>query len=127
MYNTEVICTYHTDEVFLDTDNLQDYEKEFVRNAIYRQELLNILHMEDYNETEMASKIHSLYEIIKTNVEFEEVIELVAIKYINTDLEVGLMILFSYDYMHLTHACLCELFNTGSISRTTIQNLKYEI
>ena len=50
MYDTKFVCTYHTPEVFLDTDNVTEDEKEFIRNTIYRQELLYILGMDEYNE-----------------------------------------------------------------------------
>ena len=42
MYDTQIICTYNTTEVFLETDNITDSEKDFVCNVIYRQEFLNI-------------------------------------------------------------------------------------
>ena len=57
MYNTKVVCTYHTDEVFLETDQITDEERYFVRDAIYRQEVLDILGMEDYIETEMIRTV----------------------------------------------------------------------
>ena len=43
MYNTKVVCTYNTSEVFLEEDNISEEEREFVRDVIYRQELLDIL------------------------------------------------------------------------------------
>ena len=43
MCNTKIICTYNTDEIFEPTDKLTERDKEFVRDVIYRQELLNIL------------------------------------------------------------------------------------
>ena len=64
MYNTKIICTYNTSEVFLSSDNIADEEKEFIRDAIYRQELLNILGMEDFNDSEMESILHELYKKI---------------------------------------------------------------
>ena len=64
MYDTKFVCTYHTPEVFLDTDNVTEDEKEFIRNTIYRQELLYILGMDEYNEAEIlirARCINKLY------------------------------------------------------------------
>jgi hypothetical protein len=65
MYNTKVVCTYNTPEVFLETDNISDYEKEFIRDTIYRQELLDILGIEEFNESKTNQVIHVLYERIK--------------------------------------------------------------
>jgi hypothetical protein len=50
MYNTKVVCTYNTPEVFLETDDITDDEKAFVRDIIYRQELLDILNIDYENE-----------------------------------------------------------------------------
>ena len=108
MYNTKVVCTYHTPEVFNSTDNISEEEKDFIRNTIYRQELLNILGMTEFNEAEMNRAIHELYEKIKDNKELKECMALCAAKILCEDLEIGLMIMFAYDYMYLTHACICE-------------------
>ena len=41
-----------------------------------------------------------------------------------TNEEFGLMLLFSYDYMYLTHICICEFIETGEISNENITNLE---
>ena len=45
-------------------------------------------------------------------------------QFFNIDKEIGLMLMFSYDYMYLTHICVSELLDTGSISETNISNLR---
>ena len=73
MYNTKVECTYNTPEVFLETDNITDDEKTFIRNIIYRQELLNVLDV-DYendnedNEEKISEAIKDLYNRVKNCV-----------------------------------------------------------
>ena len=59
MYNTKIVCTYNTLEIFTDYEKnfLKDNEKDFVRNVIYRQELLDILGIDDYNEKNLDKKI----------------------------------------------------------------------
>jgi hypothetical protein len=42
----------------------------------------------------------------------------------STDEELGLMILFAYDYMYLSHACISEYLETGQILEKNIQNLR---
>ena len=108
MYNTKVVCTYHTPEVFLETDNINEEDKEFIRDSLYRQELLDIFEMGEYDEAEMNKVIHELYERIKDCNELKECMAKVAGKYMVEDLEFGLMILFSYDYMYMTHICISE-------------------
>ena len=70
MYNTKVVCTYNTPEVFLETDNITDDEKIFIRNIIYRQEFLNILNIDyensyDDNEEKISEAIKELYNRVK--------------------------------------------------------------
>ena len=108
MYNTKVVCTYHTEEVFEPSDTISDNEKEFIRDTIYRQELLNILGMSEFNEAEMNKAIHELYERIKDSKQLKECMMTFAGRCLSEDLELGLMIMFAYDYMYLTHICICE-------------------
>jgi hypothetical protein len=127
MYNTKVICTYNTPEVFLDTDVLSDKDKDFIRDAIYRQELLNILGIDDFNENEMAKAIHNLYEKIKNCSFLKECMVNISERFQNKDFELGLMILFSYDYMYLTHMCVSEYLEKGEITEKNRINLKLKL
>jgi hypothetical protein len=45
-------------------------------------------------------------------------------QFMKADEEFGLMLLFSYDYMYLTHICISELFETGKIDEKNMRNLK---
>ena len=125
MYNTNFICTYNTPEVFLETDVISDDDKDFIRNVIYRQELLNILEIDEYNEKELNTSINKLYEIIKDCVELKEcIVKVLSNLMIQESNEFGLMLLYSYDYMYLTHICVSEFIEKGKIEEATILNLK---
>jgi hypothetical protein len=124
MYDTKFVCTYHTPEVFLDTDNVTEDEKEFIRNTIYRQELLYILGMDDYNEAEINTAMNEIYNKAKENDELKKCMNKLAGQFMKADEEFGLMLLFSYDYMYLTHICISELFETGKIDEKNMRNLK---
>jgi hypothetical protein len=45
-------------------------------------------------------------------------------RFLCEDFETGLMFLFAYDYMHLTHMCISEYFETGKITQNNLLNLK---
>ena len=124
MYNTKVNCTYNTSDVFLETDEISEEEKEAIRDALYRQELLNILGMEEFNETEMNKAIHELYQQISYCQELTECMLKLTGRFMSTDQELGLMILFAYDYMYLSHPCISEYLETGKISEKNIRNLR---
>jgi hypothetical protein len=44
-------------------------------------------------------------------------------QFMKADEVFGLMLLFSYDYMYLTHICISELFETGKIDKKNMLNL----
>lgn len=127
MYNTKIICTYHTSDVFLNSDELNDSDRDFIRDSIYRQELLDILNMDDFNETEMDIALHELYGKIKDSTELIECMRKLASQFTSTDEEFGLMLLFAFDYMYLTHICISELLDTGKITPLNLWNLRKSI
>jgi len=124
MYNTKIVCTYNTPEVFLEEDNVSEEEKGFIRDAIYRQEFLDILGIEDFDDSEMESKIHELYKKVSDNTFLKECMNKLSGQFMSIDCEFGLMIMFSYDYMYLTHICISEFLETGAISEKNISNLR---
>lgn len=124
MYNTNVICTYNTDEIFEPTDVLTDYDKDFIRNVIYRQELLNIFGLEKYNDQILDDAIHSLYEKIKYYEPLKEITSFLAKEINSEDNEVGMVILFSIEFMYHSHKCISELIETNNISCENINILK---
>ena len=124
MYNTKIVCTYNTPEVFLEEDTVSEEEKGFIRDAIYRQEFLNILGIEDFDDSEMESKIHELYKKVSDNTFLKECMNKLSGQFMSIDCEFGLMIMFSYDYMYLTHICISEFLETGAISEKNIANLR---
>ena len=124
MYNTKVICTYNTPEIFFASDKINDEEKDFIRDTIYRQEMLDILGMDDYNEKEIDKAIQELYQKVKDNTELKECMLKLAGNFMSIDEEFGLMVMFAYDYMYLTHICVSELFETGKITENNICKLK---
>jgi hypothetical protein len=134
MYNTKVVCTYNTPEVFLETDDITDDEKAFVRDIIYRQELLNVLNI-DYenedndNDDKISEAVKELYNRVKDCTELRKCMVKVVEKHINVgkymtnNEELGMMLLLSYDYMYLTHICISEYLDTGAISDDNMRKL----
>ena len=127
MYNTEVKCTYNSSEIFLDSDKVSEKDKKFIRDVIYRQELLNIFYLEEYDEIEINKSIHNLYDKIKECDVLKECMLQLSNNFMSVDETVGLIILFSYDYLYLTHNCICEFLKIGHISHDTMGKLKHAI
>jgi hypothetical protein len=127
MYNTKYECRYHLDNVFLETDDLDDESKQYVRDTLYREDLLNIFCIKEYNDEEINQGIKYLYKNVSVKQDMKECTFKLASKYLNDDVEIGLMILFSYDYMNLSHICICEFLENGKISEENISKLRTAI
>ena len=127
MYNTKIVCTYNTPDVFLATDEITLSDMEFVRDTIYRQELLDIFALEEFSIDEMNRAIRKLHERLKECVELRECMLKLAERVMSIEEELGLMVLFAYEFMHLTHICVSEYLETGKISEKNLSTLQKRI
>ena len=123
MYDTKVVCTYMDDDVILETDGVNDDEQIFIRSCIYRQELLDIFGLEEFNESIINEELKQLYDKVKDHDGFKDVLteDLLKKDLWTNDLNDGLMgfmILYSYDFLYLMHPLICELLETGVIKST---------
>jgi len=70
MYNTKYTITYNSDNIFLETDDVNEKDKEFIVNILYRKDLCNIFSI-DYdffpNGYAFDTQISELYKIISKN------------------------------------------------------------
>jgi hypothetical protein len=125
MYNTKFECRYYRDDVFLETDNVNEDEKCFIRDVLYKEDLLNIFSIDDFDEDfEIFSNvIAELYSKIKDCLPLNECMTRMATKVMSLDEQTGLCILYSYDYMYITHKCVSEYLESGSLSEENMKLL----
>lgn len=124
MYNTEFKCRYHKDDVFLETDDVTDEEKNFIRNILYREDLLNIFIIDFNDDFEVFTNvINELYTKIKDFLPFKECMKKMAATIMSEDEQSGLIFMYSYDYMYITHKCVSEYLDTGSLSQENTELL----
>jgi hypothetical protein len=126
MYDTKFECRYHKDDVFLETDQLSENQKFLIRDILYKEDLLNIFLIDYYDDnydvfTEIIPK---LYSKIKECVTLTKCMKKMAEKLMSEDPELGLCILYSYDYMYITHKCVSEYLDNGSISEENMNLLE---
>lgn len=123
-YNINYECRYHKSDVFLPTDDISNAEKDEVRDFLYREDLLEIFNCNTKMlDNDFNTKLHNLYEKIKNYTPLHKILEIAASYLMETDHEVGLYILYSYDYMHITHKCISEYLVSDSISKNNIDDL----
>jgi hypothetical protein len=129
MYNTYYKCSYFDDDkIFLPSDQVNDTEKYIVKDMLYKQDLLNIFGLSEFDEEAINDEIHQLYKkVIKhddvKNIAIKNIAIKLANKCMTTDPEIGFILLFSFDYLYITHTAICEFLDSGTISDTTIQQL----
>ena len=129
MYNTKVVCKYNNYifENLIELEHMTETDKEYFQDSLYRQEFLNIFGLYEYDETKIDEGLNELYEKIKECKELKECMFKLASQIMSLDEEIGLLLLFSYDYMYLSHICICEFLETGQISQDNILKLKMKI
>jgi hypothetical protein len=66
----------------------------------------------DYDEEASTLAMDFIYSKTTDNVLFRELYTVAATRMFSTDLETGMTILFSYDYLLLFHKCLVCFFKT---------------
>jgi hypothetical protein len=120
-YNTKYVCSYNDSDVFLESEIeiLNEDEKQFVRDALYRRDICNIFNIHDqcFDEKKISTIISDLYENINGEKFVESCITKISNNFFcNSDLELGFLILFSFDYLYLVHPCISEYIETGKIS-----------
>jgi len=108
--------------------------REFVNMDISKINLDSSMDQESYDELlfdseEMSSCLTEIYSITKTNILFKELYAIGASKMLSEDEEIGLCVLFSYDYFYLFFLCLVDFqngsFNKNNTNYITLKNKIY--
>ena len=102
MYNYNIDISYNDDE-------------------IYRQELLKVFNLSEYNDDSINTEIQKLYETYKNNEQILNLINISKANWCSDEDIIGLMGLFAYDFFNYTHYVLKQ------INEQLIPDDKYEV
>jgi len=129
MYDTKYECRYYKDSVFLDTDQVNDDEKNYIRNILYREDLLNIFDLNgEMDENDIfGTTMSKLYDKLKTNRELCNCMIVASSNVMCEDELVGLCILYSYDYMYLTHDYVSKYLENGTNDKILLMQLERKL
>lgn len=94
MYNTNYKCTYHT--IAQDVDD-----------HIYKKDMLGVFDVERFDSCIINSHIDTLYDKLKENDDLLACMTKAATMFLSEDPVIGLMIMFSFDFLFVTHPCIC--------------------
>tara|TARA_Y100000590_G_scaffold460579_1_gene620208 strand:- start:458 stop:802 length:345 start_codon:yes stop_codon:yes gene_type:complete len=81
-------------------------ECDYTNNDEYRDTYLKIFKLDNFDEEVINSQLANIKNIIVKNDIFRELLTKSAGLYLTEDLDIGLMILFSYDYLKDFTQCL---------------------
>jgi hypothetical protein len=125
MYDTKFECRYHKDNVFLEGDYVTDEEKNIIRNVLYKEDVLNIFFIDDFDDDFdiFSNVMNELYKKIKDFLPFKECMKKMAAKLMSEDEQTGLILMYSYDYMYITHKCVSEYLEITTISEENMKLL----
>ena len=132
LYNTFHKCQYMNLDVFENWELaiLSKEEQMFVRNLLYKQDMMFIFYQEEaefYADDAIRHAVGKLYEVVANASipELNSCMAKLASGVLSTQLELGFVMLFSFDYLHLIHPCISELLETGNIlnSKRLLDNL----
>jgi hypothetical protein len=107
-YNYNYTCCYKNNDIFTPEESaiLDSREKQFVQDALYRSDLLNIFFLEDFEEVKLNSLMSKVLEFIKDDSNMLEQMK----KTKTSEPLTALMILFSFDYLNETHTYISSKF-----------------
>jgi hypothetical protein len=129
MYNTKYICTYQADDIFVEEKekSLSEEEKDFILNCLYRNDLLYIFDIEDFEKEYKVQLFDDLYEKVKENDFLLSCIKQLAIDFNNEREEFGIVLLYSFELLYLAHPCISEFLETGLVSEKNMNLLKEKV
>lgn len=133
-YNSKFICTYNyydpslTNTIERSKLNLEDCEDlEDMSDYLYKTELLQIFGCKEFDSSVIDGVISEIFLKLSLHDELKECMRIVASHFLSEDLEVGFTALFSYNFMFLTHRCICDFLETGNISEENMNTLKIAV
>jgi len=143
MYNTKFQVKYNDIEKELmsklDLDKECSYSYQDVLdvcNKLYRDELLSVFGLEYFENENMNEMLANVYDKMMTNIEFKEIIDNIS-NFCFKDLffkkeeneesikqQIILTTLFSQNLFFITHKCVCQQIELGSIDKDLLVELK---
>jgi hypothetical protein len=126
MYNINYNCIYNKTDIFLkeEEDNLSEDDKDDIRSELYRNDMLHILGVDGIADENIDEILINLYDRIKDCDFFIECITKIAGRYLSEDKILGLIFLYSFDYMYAMHLCVCNYLENGIIEDDNVKLLK---
>jgi hypothetical protein len=120
---------YKNNQSLIETEEFKSFSKEdeyFLEKKIYQDDLLSIFGIDHESEFQDET-INPIITELCILLEKHEDLRLLTDQLGEGDLEMGLMIMFSMDFLFVSHPCFCEFLQTDQIASEKLDLLKREI
>ena len=121
MYNLNYECLYKLHE-----EN-ESNEKKGCGQKKYQTDVLTIFEMEIFDEEKIIDVLDTIYAKVKNNEHIKRCMNTIhANTFLLSDqdmFEYSFIIMYSYEYLYVTHPCICDLLLRGEISEINLKNL----
>lgn len=120
------------EDTFTSISYVKDIHVQYETNEEYQQCILSLVSLQPYWPTQNEDQFDAITEFIdfiykQTHEipEFQLIYEKASATMFSTNLQIGLVILFSFDYLKLFHSVLCAFINndTEETKNESIQQL----
>jgi hypothetical protein len=127
-YNTDYETNYNLffDDAAFEGDETKE-DKEMIRTILYQKDLLAVLNENVFDDDVINKKVRELFVFLKKNADLLFCMKELSKKSMFSNEEIGLMMLFSFDYLYLSHPCISEYIKIGSVSEANLKILKKAI
>jgi hypothetical protein len=123
-YNTNLILNYDDDfgyrQSIRDVFGMKCDDLDCDYDAVTKDELM-------YEADAISKGLDDIYARTKDVPEFQEIYSICAGFMLSVDPNIGLAVVFSYDYFDKFHPCLVDFLRDGSISSANRENLMKKI
>jgi|UniRef100_A0A6C0CV27 hypothetical protein len=130
VYNSKHICTYqYYDSRFknfilnIDTITEEVEQSEDTADLIYKSDMLQVFNLTEYDDDKIHEEMINLFEVLKNNEKMVECMKKMALRFVTEELELGMMLLFSYDTFFVMNLCICDIMEKGDIEEENMNLL----
>ena len=121
MINLSHDCVYHC-QILIDAS---DEEKEIMKEKLYKEDLLKVFELDDFDEIKINEKIFALHSEFKEVNELNSICKLLSEYVGDKHNEFGFMILFSIDYFYLMYEFMKKYYcNQGEVHTDILKQIK---
>jgi len=124
MYNTNYNCLYKKKDIFDDQPLLTEDQMNSIRDDLYRNDVLNIFNLNEYDEEKLSIELDDLYKKLSScKILLTFIEKIMEHSEYEKDLKWGIIFLFTYENLHLFHPCITDFLLDNEISSENLIKL----